>query len=70
LATVPAAQHTAPAELPAQSSGPSHAHVSEPVIGHAAPPAWQLDWSTDVLGASQHSSPGAQWIEPVGVNGQ
>jgi hypothetical protein len=44
--------------------------VSEPVIGHAAPPAWQLDWSTDVLGASQHSSPGAQWIEPVGVNGQ
>lgn len=68
--TVPAAQQTGPAALPAQSTGPSHAHAMDPVIGQLVPPAWQVDPLALVLGASQHSCPAVQWTEPAAVKGQ
>jgi hypothetical protein len=53
--TAPPAQHTLPAALPAQSTGPSHPHESEPVTGQAAPAGWHVEPLTTVLGVSQHS---------------
>ena len=55
IATVPAAQQTAPEALPAQSTGPLHSHASEPVTGHVVPAAWQVEPEGVVLGVSQHS---------------
>ena len=35
-----------------------------PVIGHAAPAAWQVELPVAVAGASQHSWPALQWMAP------